>query len=72
MSNLAATFIAILEKSPSRPSGLKGLFPRLVNEIRLRRAFRDVEALDDEALLDIGIGRGGIEDAVRNGRYRGT
>ena len=53
----------------TRPSGLKSLFSAMMREIRIRRAMREVAALDDAALHDIGIGPGNIEDAVRHGRY---
>jgi uncharacterized protein YjiS (DUF1127 family) len=40
----------------------------LADERLLRRAIRELHELDDRALADIGITRGGIEFAVRHGR----
>lgn len=52
----------------ARPSGLRNLFSAVMREIRLRRAMRELSALDDAMLQDIGLGPGSIEDAVRCGR----
>jgi len=56
------------ETSDVRPSGVRNLFSAVMREIRIRRAMREVSALDDALLRDIGLGPGGIEDAVRCGR----
>jgi uncharacterized protein YjiS (DUF1127 family) len=42
----------------------------LAREWRLRRELRALESLDSRALQDIGLGRGGLEGAVRHGRGR--
>jgi len=42
----------------------------LAQEIRVRRDLRHLEALDDCMLTDIGLSRGGLEEAVRSGRPR--
>src|SRR5262245_34665551 len=42
----------------------------LAAESRRRRAIRELQALDSRALADIGITRGEIEFAVRNGHPR--
>ncbi|HEX2552677.1 MAG TPA: DUF1127 domain-containing protein [Microvirga sp.] len=41
---------------------------RLVRELRLRRAIRAMQDLDEAMLHDVGLTRDGIEDAVRHGR----
>ena len=40
----------------------------LVRELRLRRAIRAMQDLDEAMLHDVGLTRDGIEDAVRHGR----
>jgi uncharacterized protein YjiS (DUF1127 family) len=40
----------------------------LAAERLLRSAIRELHQLDDRTLADIGVTRGGIESAVRNGR----
>ena len=40
----------------------------LVRELRLRRAIRAMQDLDEAMLHDVGLTRDGIEDAVRRGR----
>ena len=44
------------------------LLSRVAADWRARQAIRYVESFDDAMLRDIGLPRGGIEDAVRNGR----
>jgi uncharacterized protein YjiS (DUF1127 family) len=68
MSALSNTCTEAYESSSARPSGLKNLFSAVMREIRLRRAMRELSALDDAMLHDIGLGHGNIEDAVRCGR----
>ena len=58
---------------PVRPQmrtlrSVRRFLSRLAVEWRDRQAIRHVEGLDDAMLRDIGLPRGGIEDAVRNGR----
>ena len=69
MSDLSNTCMEAYETSKARPSGLRNLFSSLMREVRLRRAMRELSALDDEMLHDIGLGPGNIEDAVRCGRH---
>ena len=40
----------------------------IVRELRLRRAIRDVQELDDAMLHDLGLTRDAAEFAVRHGR----
>lgn len=68
MTTLSAPYACPAEIPARKPSWLYRLFSRIVREIRVRRALREVGALDDAALVDIGLSRGGIEDAVRHGR----
>lgn len=51
-----------------RVCALADLLSRLTVEWRLRREIRSLEGFDDTMLQDIGVSRGGIEDAVRHGR----
>ena len=39
-------------------------------EMRIQRDLHQLEALDDHRLHDIGLDRGALESAVRNGRPR--
>ena len=68
MTSLSTAFHWTSETA-GRPSRIRGLFGALLREIRIRRALRDVGTLDDNILCDIGLSRGGIEDAVRHGRH---
>jgi uncharacterized protein YjiS (DUF1127 family) len=49
-------------------AGLKLWLAALAKEWRVRRALRALQDVDDRMLHDIGLDRGGIEDAVRRGR----
>jgi len=51
-----------------RPGLLARLLTAAAREIRIRRDLRLLASLDDAALHDIGLTRGGMEDAVRHGR----
>ena len=55
-------------KQASKPFRFWNVFRAIAREIRIRRALRAVGTLDDNALCDIGLCRGGIEDAIRHGR----
>jgi uncharacterized protein YjiS (DUF1127 family) len=48
-----------------------GLISRLIEKVRfefeVRRSLREVQGFDDKMLRDIGLQRGGIEHALRNG-----
>jgi uncharacterized protein YjiS (DUF1127 family) len=68
MTSFTHTFDWTHEGASRKQGFLRGLVGTVLKEIQLRRALRDVGALDDAALLDMGISRGGIEDAVRHGR----
>lgn len=46
------------------------LFRALGQEIRIRRAIREVNLLDERTLIDIGMMPGSTEHAVRRGRCR--
>jgi len=50
------------------PSLLERLAAALLREIRVRRDLRTLSGLGETALHDIGLTRGGLEDAVRHGR----
>ncbi len=49
-------------------SSLRDLGGRMMRELRLRRAIRDVQELDDAMLHDLGLTRDAAEFAVRHGR----
>jgi uncharacterized protein YjiS (DUF1127 family) len=68
MNDLSTAFHWTSEAASGKPSRIRGLFGALAREIRIRRALREVGTLDDNILCDIGLSRGGIEDAVRHGR----
>lgn len=50
-----------------------GLVRRLIEKVRfeleVRRSLREVQGFDDKMLRDIGLQRGGIEHALRNGTF---
>ena len=69
MTNLSTAFHWTSGTTAAGPSRVRGLFGALLREIRIRRALRDVSTLDDSMLCDIGLSRGGIEEAVRHGRH---
>lgn len=68
MSALSTTCDWTSEQMAAKPSGIKGLVASLLHEIQIRRALREVSALGEAALHDIGISPGSIEDAIRCGR----
>ncbi len=71
MSNFSSTCTeTYCETSTVPASGLRNLFSAVMREIRIRRALREVAALDDALLQDIGLGPGNVEDAIRHGRGR--
>ncbi len=56
-------------------SGLRRLIEKIAFELEVRRSLREVQSFDDKMLQDIGLQRGGIEHALRNGvadPYTGT
>ena len=63
-----AEFCPAAEAHVAKPNLLAQLATNLLREWRTRRDLRALERLDDRALRDIGIGPGGLEDAVRHGR----
>ena len=50
------------------PSWWERLARRIANEYRIRRAEREMAALDERTLRDIGLDRGGLGHATRSGR----
>ena len=46
---------------------LRWLFEKIAFELEVRRSLREVQGFDDKMLRDIGLQRGGIEHALRNG-----
>jgi uncharacterized protein YjiS (DUF1127 family) len=48
--------------------GLAWLITAIGNELRIRRDMRQLAAMDDHTLKDIGLHRCEIEDGVRHGR----
>ena len=70
MSFMSLTPAWSLDKPALKASILRGLFGAVAYEIRMRRAIRDVNSLDDRTLVDIGLLQGSVEDAVRRGRHR--
>jgi uncharacterized protein YjiS (DUF1127 family) len=46
---------------------LRWLFAKIQFELEVRRSLREVQGFDDKMLRDIGLQRGGIEHALRNG-----
>ncbi|MEZ0169452.1 DUF1127 domain-containing protein [Microvirga sp. TS319] len=70
MSDFSNTCTEAYETSATRASGFRSFFSAVMREIRIRRALREVSALDDAILQDIGLGpsHGAIEGAVRHGR----
>ena len=69
MTDLSTAFHWTSEAASGKPSRIRGLFGALLREIRIRRALRHVSTLDDAMLCDIGLSRGGLEEAVRHGRH---
>jgi uncharacterized protein YjiS (DUF1127 family) len=53
-----------------RPSLLSRFFAAVAREIRVRRDMRTLSGFDDAMLHDIGLGRSGLEDAIRHGRWK--
>jgi uncharacterized protein YjiS (DUF1127 family) len=45
-----------------------GFIRRAAQELRLNRDMRALTALDERALADLGLTRGGVESAVKRGR----
>jgi uncharacterized protein YjiS (DUF1127 family) len=52
-------------------AGMARLVVAVLREYRARRAVLHLSELDDRLLRDVGLGRGGIERAVRTGRPPG-
>ncbi|WP_162419718.1 DUF1127 domain-containing protein [Microvirga brassicacearum] len=70
MSFMSVTPAWTLDKPAPKASVLRRLFGAVAYEIRMRRAIRHVNSLDDRTLVDIGLLQGSVEDAVRRGRRR--
>ncbi|GGK43350.1 DUF1127 domain-containing protein [Salinarimonas ramus] len=70
-----ATSVPLVSRTdPSRSSlvrmgaGFRAAYARIARAIRMRRAERILHEMPDHILHDIGIARGDIHDAIRNGR----
>jgi uncharacterized protein YjiS (DUF1127 family) len=63
-----ATIIDALWAAASR--GSAWLIAAIANELRVRRDMRQLAAMDDHMLKDIGLHRCELEDGVRHGRSR--
>lgn len=70
MSFISITTPWTTDTPTSRGSFVGRIFRSVVREIRLRRALRAVNSLDDRMLMDIGLSPGSTEHAVRRGRFR--
>lgn len=70
MSFMSLTPAWSLDKPVRKASVLRRLFDAVAYELRMRRAIRHVNSLDDRTLVDIGLLQGSVEDAVRRGRRR--
>ena len=46
---------------------IRRLIEKVRFELEVRRSLREVQGFDDKMLRDIGLQRGGIEHALRNG-----
>jgi uncharacterized protein YjiS (DUF1127 family) len=57
------------EAARAAAASLFAIGSRVVRELRLRRAIRAMQDLDDAMLHDVGLTRDEIEGAVRHGRY---
>jgi uncharacterized protein YjiS (DUF1127 family) len=55
-------------KATAGPSWRGRLMRLIANEYRIRRGTREMRALDDRMLRDVGLDHGGIECAARFGR----
>ena len=60
-----------LSRSRQHRTATTGLLGRLIEkicfELEVRRSLREIQTFDDKMLRDIGLQRGGIEHALRNG-----
>jgi uncharacterized protein YjiS (DUF1127 family) len=65
----AATTQLTNASTANRPSLLTRLFAAVAREIQIRRDMRTLSGFDDTMLHDIGLGRSGLEDAIRHGRW---
>ncbi|QFU17583.1 DUF1127 domain-containing protein [Microvirga thermotolerans] len=67
---ITTTSLPLVESTArkARPFLLARIAAALAAEIRVRRDMRLLSGLGDAALHDIGLARGGIENAVRCGR----
>jgi uncharacterized protein YjiS (DUF1127 family) len=55
--------------SVAKPSFLARLIAAIAREVRIRRDMRTLSSFDDAMLHDIGLGRSGLEEAIRHGRW---
>ncbi|MBF9233790.1 DUF1127 domain-containing protein [Microvirga alba] len=70
MTREAAATLSVGSSAVARPNLLSRIVSAIAREIRIRRDMRLLASFDDVALHDLGLARGGMEDAVRNGRPR--
>jgi uncharacterized protein YjiS (DUF1127 family) len=70
LAHTTTSYSANRSHQPRRAT-VSGLLRRLVEkiafELEVRRSLREVQSFDDKMLRDIGLQRGGIEHALRNG-----
>jgi hypothetical protein len=52
----------------ARFNAVRSWIARLAREIQFRHDMRRLASFDDTMLHDVGLARGGIEDAIRHGR----
>jgi len=69
-SNFRSVPSVALKAAPQlgRPDLLTRMLAAIAREIRIRRDLRRLQGFDDAMLHDIGLARGGLEEAVRHGR----
>jgi uncharacterized protein YjiS (DUF1127 family) len=73
---VAATQLSVASESPAAAYGVAGVVARfgawiavaIAEELRIRRDMRQLRAMDDGMLNDIGLTRADIGTAVRYGR----